>query len=87
MAAKSELELVNAATREAMFFWFGLMDDMSGGAFKRGQRPATDQERIREWDGLAPELKEQLRQQQGDEWFFGQAAEIEKLRVKQPEVH
>jgi hypothetical protein len=66
--------------QRAMLHLFNTYDRVTNGAFRRGYRVMNAAERIAEWDALPPEQKDQLRQTQGDEWFFGQAGEIEKLR-------
>lgn len=79
-ARNSDLKDLDLWTREAYMFMFDVMNDMSGGCFKKGYRDATPAERIKEWDALTPDQRAALEQKKGPEWVLEQGAEIERLR-------
>ena len=63
-----------------MFYLFSVMDELTGGAMKRGWRDANKAEQIAEWDALPPEQLQQLRQIKGDAWINSYGAEMERIR-------
>ena len=76
-SAVSELETMS---KDAMFYMFQLMDDITGGCFKKGYREATAAERIQEWDQLPGQAFDMLREKKGEDWLADQAAQVERLR-------
>ena len=80
---KTEIMEFDAQTKTSFLLWMDIMNDLTGGAFRRGYRPALDSERIHEWDMLTQEQIQMLRESKGDEWLAKQGAEIDKLRKAQ----
>lgn len=76
---------INTEVKEAFLYWVSVMDEMTGGVFKRGWREASPVERLKEWDALTAEQVATLKQNKGEEWFAQQGAQIEKIR-KQLEI-
>lgn len=80
VSVDSSVNDLEVMSREAMTYMFEAMDEMTGGCFRKGYRPATRAERVTEWDALTPDQIEQLRGIKGDEWLSKQGAEIERFR-------
>ena len=71
---------MDTAAKEAMFYVFEVMDEISGGAMRRGWRDATDAEALAEWDVLPPDALNSLKQSKGEEWVFSYGAKMERIR-------
>ena len=80
MSADSHIGEFDLMTREAMGYVRDIMDEITGGCFKKGYRPATAIERVKEWDALTPESTQRLADVKGADWVYRHGSEIERLR-------
>lgn len=80
MSGPNRAKDFDRSAREAMYYVFEVMDEVSGGAMRKGWREATQAEQLAEWDMLPPEGLEKLKQVKGPEWVYSYGAKMERIR-------
>lgn len=77
---KDKFQVLDDNMKAALERYSRAFNNLTGGAFTKGYREATDSDRIAEWEHMAPAQIDQLRTIKGDEWVYKYQAEITKLK-------